>query len=215
MSEKGPNRIAEHRKKKGWTQQQLADALGIHWMTISKLERGKMQLTESWLESIGKVMKVPVQDLMYTGKTIREIIVIGTIQRGVSMLHEPDGGDYVEMVDEGPDLVSNWFVVDGNDLEPFYFDGDAIRFSYYVNEEYPYMIGRLGHVTFDVEPDSDQDVFAILEKHLGGSRYNLRSIKGLKFENVNVSQFGIITGLMIKGPDYPEGVDPKNLPKLA
>ncbi|MGB5903785.1 MAG: helix-turn-helix transcriptional regulator [Xanthobacteraceae bacterium] len=209
------NRIAEHRKKRGMTQQQLADALGIHWMTISKLERGKMQLTEGWLEHIGKELKVPIQDLIKPGRATREIVVMGKIKDGVNFILDPEGGDFVEMVDEGPDLVSEWFLVEGSDLEPFYFDGDAIRFTYYWNEDYPYLVGRLAHVTFDVAPDSDHSVFAIVERHLGEAQFDLRSIKGIRFQNVRVTEIGIITGLMIKGPDYPEGKKPDNLPNTA
>ena len=43
MKNQPKNRIAEERKARGMTQQQLADAVGAHWITISKLERGRIQ----------------------------------------------------------------------------------------------------------------------------------------------------------------------------
>lgn len=57
------NRIAEHRDAKGMTQQQLADALNVHWQTISKLERGKMQLTADWAVKIGKALDADYRKL--------------------------------------------------------------------------------------------------------------------------------------------------------
>jgi transcriptional regulator with XRE-family HTH domain len=57
------NRIAEERKARGMTQQQLADAVGAHWITISKLERGRIKLTTDWLEKLAKPLGVSASDL--------------------------------------------------------------------------------------------------------------------------------------------------------
>jgi transcriptional regulator with XRE-family HTH domain len=58
------NRIAEERKARGMTQQQLADAVGSHWITISKLERGRIKLTTDWLEKLSKPLGVNPSDLL-------------------------------------------------------------------------------------------------------------------------------------------------------
>ena len=58
------NRIAAERKARGMTQQQLADAVGAHWITISKLERGHIKLTTDWLEKLAKPLGVRTMDLL-------------------------------------------------------------------------------------------------------------------------------------------------------
>src|SRR6185312_8214815 len=46
------------REAKGMTQQQLADAIGVHWITISKIERGIMKRT-SYMPEIQSVLEAP------------------------------------------------------------------------------------------------------------------------------------------------------------
>jgi transcriptional regulator with XRE-family HTH domain len=64
-----PNRIAEQRKAKRMTQHDLAEALGVHWVTISKLERGKMKLTMEWITKISGALKVAPIELMPENNT--------------------------------------------------------------------------------------------------------------------------------------------------
>jgi transcriptional regulator with XRE-family HTH domain len=64
MGDAPKNRIAEERKAKGMTQQQLADAVGAHWITISKLERGRIKLTTDWLEKLAEPLGVRGIDLL-------------------------------------------------------------------------------------------------------------------------------------------------------
>jgi DNA-binding XRE family transcriptional regulator len=64
MKRPARNRIAEHRKARGMTQQGLADAVGAHWITISKLERGRIKLTTDWLEKLAPPLGVHAHDLL-------------------------------------------------------------------------------------------------------------------------------------------------------
>jgi transcriptional regulator with XRE-family HTH domain len=64
MTEKPKNRIAEIRKARGMTQQELADAVGAHWITISKLERGRIRLTTDWLGKLARPLGVHARDLL-------------------------------------------------------------------------------------------------------------------------------------------------------
>jgi transcriptional regulator with XRE-family HTH domain len=59
-----PNRIAEIRKTTGMSQQEVADAARVHWVTISKLERGHIKLTTQWMEKLAAVLGVQPADLM-------------------------------------------------------------------------------------------------------------------------------------------------------
>ncbi len=58
------NRIGEERKARGMTQQELGDAVGAHWITISKLERGRIKLTTEWLERLAKPLDVSPAELL-------------------------------------------------------------------------------------------------------------------------------------------------------
>lgn len=45
-------RLAHVRKLNGMTQQELADVIGVHWVTISKLERGLFPISVTWAVKI-------------------------------------------------------------------------------------------------------------------------------------------------------------------
>lgn len=52
-----PSDVRERRKAKGWSQEKLAEALGSHAVTISKLECGKLPLTHEWVTRIDAVLR--------------------------------------------------------------------------------------------------------------------------------------------------------------
>jgi DNA-binding XRE family transcriptional regulator len=64
MKRRAKNRIAEMRNAQRMTQQELADAVGAHWITISKLERGRMKLTTDWLEKLAVPLRARPRDLL-------------------------------------------------------------------------------------------------------------------------------------------------------
>src|SRR3546814_13304256 len=61
---KRPNRIKEWRDLRGMSQEVLAEKCATTHATISRLERGKLPLSEHWLRTIGKVLRVPMADLL-------------------------------------------------------------------------------------------------------------------------------------------------------
>jgi DNA-binding XRE family transcriptional regulator len=64
MTNGAKNRIAEVRNARKMTQQELADAVGAHWITISKLERSRMKLTTDWLDKLAIPLGVRARDLL-------------------------------------------------------------------------------------------------------------------------------------------------------
>ena len=58
------NRIAELRHLKGWTQAQLAQRVGVHEMTILRLEKGTTQLTVTWMQKLAKAFGCSAADLL-------------------------------------------------------------------------------------------------------------------------------------------------------
>ena len=59
-----PNRIRELRLVKGWSQQRLADKVGVTKMTISDLERGEMQLTQHYMRRLADALGCTAADLL-------------------------------------------------------------------------------------------------------------------------------------------------------
>jgi transcriptional regulator with XRE-family HTH domain len=59
-----PNRIRELRRDKDWSQQTLADMIGVSKVTISDLERGKMQLTLEYMRRIAAALGVTPGELL-------------------------------------------------------------------------------------------------------------------------------------------------------
>lgn len=121
MTDLPKNRIAEVRKARGMTQQQLADAVGSHWITISKLERGRIRLTTDWLERLAKPLGVGERDLLSgtTGSTAYGA-VFGkpTVAFSKPLLYLREGGDSL--------FEPESLRIDGPAYEPFLHEGDTV-----------------------------------------------------------------------------------------
>lgn len=59
-----PNRIRELRLALGWSQQRLAEKVGVTKMTISDLERGEMQLTQHYMRRLAEALGCTAADLL-------------------------------------------------------------------------------------------------------------------------------------------------------
>jgi len=56
--------IAAHRKSRQWSQEDLAERLGVASETISRFERGATLPSLITLQSVGQILKVPVTQLL-------------------------------------------------------------------------------------------------------------------------------------------------------
>lgn len=59
-----PNRIRELRRARDWSQQALAEKIGVSKVTISDLELGKMALTLDYMRRIAKALDVTPGELL-------------------------------------------------------------------------------------------------------------------------------------------------------
>lgn len=57
-------RVAEVRKSKGLSQEDLAQLLDCHWVTVSKLERNEMGMTADWLLKLAGALCVDPASLL-------------------------------------------------------------------------------------------------------------------------------------------------------
>jgi transcriptional regulator with XRE-family HTH domain len=60
------NRIAEWRDKRGWDQQELAFRVGSTQATISRLEKGRQELTVEWMTRLATALGCNPVDLLET-----------------------------------------------------------------------------------------------------------------------------------------------------
>jgi len=56
-------RIRDLRKKRGWTQEQLAAAAGRHWTYIGGIERGERNITVEVIGDIAYALDVNIEEL--------------------------------------------------------------------------------------------------------------------------------------------------------
>lgn len=96
MSETRPNRIRQIRKIKGLSQEELAYRIGddVSPATISRLEAGRIGLTQAWLERIGRALGVnPLELITDETAQIRLLPVIGFVAAGgwAEAIEHPEG----------------------------------------------------------------------------------------------------------------------------
>ncbi len=58
------NRIREWREKRGLTQEEMAEKLGVHFTTYSRVENGHTGLSEQWIKRLCKALEVHPADLI-------------------------------------------------------------------------------------------------------------------------------------------------------
>ena len=78
---KNPNRIRELRVAKGLTQGQLGEMIGVGVAHVSRMENGKRDLTQYWMEKLAVALDVAPVDLFggeYGGLTPAERELIDT-----------------------------------------------------------------------------------------------------------------------------------------
>jgi transcriptional regulator with XRE-family HTH domain len=63
IQEQFGTRVRELRKKRGWTQEQLAEAAGRHWTYIGGIERGERNVTLPVVGDIARALDVDTGEL--------------------------------------------------------------------------------------------------------------------------------------------------------
>jgi repressor LexA len=111
VGEKLANRIRELRKARGLSQEELALRIGgdTSTSTISRLESGRIALTQEWLQTIGAALNVnPFELIADRASQIRLIPVIGYVSAGkwAEAIEDPDGWHPVPANIGGPSLFA-------------------------------------------------------------------------------------------------------------
>lgn len=188
MSETRPNRIAELRQAKGWTQAQLAEAVDVHWITISRLERGKIQLNEKWLDRLGKAFGIEPHEILKIEIREKTIYISGELRQNANAIFFNDYIEHDIHSSTTDDAVSSWFRVADDTLWPHYHRGDFIRFIAISEQEWQPFQGRLCLVT---EIDSVQSHFGFLENYQADQVVRLRPLAGGPTKSVPVDSIRV------------------------
>lgn len=122
---KQQNKIAEVRKSKGVTQQQLADKLGVHWVTISKLERGVMQLTFEWAEKLAQALGASFADI-FQSNADREIAVEADLSTAMAVSVTENPQRFRVTRPPYTEALGTWMKLTDRGLEPYFCQGDII-----------------------------------------------------------------------------------------
>lgn len=61
-------RLKEWRKKRGLSLRQLASEAGVNFVTLHRIEAGKLSPTVAMLEKVAKALKIPMRDLFPSGR---------------------------------------------------------------------------------------------------------------------------------------------------
>lgn len=122
MKERLPNRIRELRKSRGLSQEEVAHRVGeligqdVSITAINRLESGRMELTQRWMQRIATVLRVRESELIEKPE-IRMVPVLGSVPAGplAKAIEDPQG--WVPMLGQegGPHIYA---------LRP---EGDSMR----------------------------------------------------------------------------------------
>lgn len=141
---KSANRISEIRKEKGLSQEELGNLAEAHWVTISKLENGRMKLTQDWMNRLAKVLDVKPGDLL-EGEFHPPIVpVVGYVGAGAAMyLYSEGQGPFDEVpAPEGSTETTVAVEIKGDSLGSF-FDQWLVFYDDVHSPITPNMVGKL------------------------------------------------------------------------
>jgi transcriptional regulator with XRE-family HTH domain len=76
------NRLKQIRNEVGMTQQQVADALGMHLTNYNKLENGSTKLSQQRMERLAAIMHKEPADFVSPPSSVRKVTVKQHIEAG-------------------------------------------------------------------------------------------------------------------------------------
>lgn len=137
------NRIQELREAKGWSQMELAAAVGTTGQQIGRLESGKRELTISWMQRLAPALGVEIPELLAPDRPT--VPLVGLVGAGAEIFSIDDhakGGGLEEV--ERPQGASRSTVavrVRGDSMKPAYRNGDLLYYDRQANGDLSHLLG--------------------------------------------------------------------------
>lgn len=91
------NRIKELRKKKGWSQQKLAEVVGTSNQQIGYLERAQRSLKQTWMVKLARALDVSPAELLPIETPPLALPLLGTVQAGVWRVPTEDEPEWISL----------------------------------------------------------------------------------------------------------------------
>lgn len=130
------NRVRELREARGWSQEELGHRIGVHWQTISRIERARTRLMEKRERAIAEIFGVAPDDLYEKElpSGLRTVRVQQHVQAGYYAESNlwPDDEGYDVIVPADPDLESFRLYgteVRGPSMNKIYPEGTVLVFT--------------------------------------------------------------------------------------
>ena len=202
------------RKEKGLSQQQLAEAIGSHLVTISKLERGKMKFTYEWAAKIAEALNVPTVMIYGSEAADRSIKISGLLTETGRINLEAGYLDFPDMsvdVYFKDSIHSIWMYVDTADLYPFLQYGDILRV-----EKMDIINDRryLNRLCIVKEKLSSRYAMGVLHWNPKTWKFDADCFNSAPMRDVDLSEVWLVT-MVVPFPDAGGQIDPTPTDKLS
>jgi len=201
-----PNQIAKLRKERGLSQQQLADKLGVHWITVSKLERGKQKLTIEWMDRIAAALQVGRWVLLGSTDPLVTVPISGqlNIDGNISSIAEdlPRTRHIYRWTLNHPDAI--WVIVGDSGFSNLFTKGDMLEF-FLKSVEPRHYVGRLCYVR-SVEKKS---YFGLLARGSEPHLFDIIVAGQPTIKDVLVESLAQLTAALFEQPDAVYGIGPE------
>ncbi|WP_398479253.1 helix-turn-helix domain-containing protein [Tardiphaga sp.] len=190
-----PNNIAKIRKRRRMSQQQLADLIGAHVVTISNLERGHTHLSREWAEKIAAALQVESQDLKPVFENPTMIYVRGHLS-ATDPRWWPDEEPALPVSAHSPIFPyladsPRWLLVVDDSLYPVFRKGDLVRSNAIFRsseKDLEQCYDKLCAVT----DESDQSWVGFLNRGSGPGLVSLNRISGPPVVDLKFAPSGIV-----------------------
>jgi len=160
-----PKKLVELRRKKGLTQEALAELLGVTRVTVARWETGRLIPGTSSILKLSEIFGVPPSyffeseksrkgELEYLGELdgFVELPVMGEVGAGDLIVPVPEGETYLVPLAGRVKPQKDWFIlkVKGKSMEPYIHDGSIL-----VVEPAPFGYAESGQIVILCEEGID------------------------------------------------------------
>ena len=203
-------RIAAIRKEMKITQMELARRTGSHWVTISRLENGKIELTHEWFVRLSKALEIEEDDV---NPNYHENLVYKTIGE-----ISKEGFAYYNGASETVTNTSRFgkkgflFSFFTDDYHSIIQRGDIVRINSVRKDDWGYVIDRMCLVSTGIQ---NKFVFGTLRfpvengDYVKDGSYYIVDAKENKLLDLPFDIVGVVTEILSTFSTEPRG--PKNL----